>query len=239
MDRYGFQKHISQRFNEELESIRTRVLEMGGLVEAQLSQAVTAIVEGDSSLGEAVMTNDYKINALEVEIDERCNQLLVRRQPAASDLRFVVTVIKTITDLERMGDEAERIGRMAVQLAQRERPTNQYREIGHLGNLVKRMLHDTLDAFARTDVESALQIRQWDREIDKEYESIVRQMVTFMMEDPREIPRALETMWSARALERIGDRATNICEYVIYLVRGRDVRHTSWDRVQAELRDSR
>ncbi|MDH3283052.1 MAG: phosphate signaling complex protein PhoU [Gammaproteobacteria bacterium] len=239
MDRIDFRKHISQRFNAELEEVRTKVLEMGGLVETQLSDAVAAIVGGDSALGEAVMTNDYKINALEVEIDEECSQILVRRQPAAGDLRFVVTVIKTITDLERMGDEAERIGRMAVQLAQRERPKSQYSEMGHLGDLVQQMLHEALDAFARTDVEAALQIREKDRQIDKEYESIVRQMITFMMEDPRSIPRTLEILWSARALERIGDRATNICEYIIYLVRGRDVRHTSWDQVQTELRRSK
>jgi phosphate transport system protein len=228
-------RHTSQQYNAELEAIRGKVLKMGGLVEEQLVNALTAIVDGDSQLGEAVMTNDFKINALEVEIDEECNQILVRRQPAATDLRFIIAVIKTITDLERMGDEAERVGRMAVQLAERERPKNQYGEIRHLGEMVKRVVHDSLDAFARTDVEAAIRTREQDVEIDSEYEGIMRQLITFMMEDPRQIPRTLAVMWSVRALERIADRACNICEYVIYLVKGRDVRHTSWEKVQEEL----
>lgn len=227
--------HTSQQYNAELEDIRSKVLKMGGLVEDQLNSALSAIVEGDSGLGERVMTSDFKINALEVEIDEECNQILVRRQPAATDLRFVIAVIKTITDLERMGDEAERVGRMAVQLAERERPKNQYGEIRHLGEMVKRVVRDALDAFARTDVEAAIETRERDIEIDSEYESIMRQLITFMMEDPRQIPRTLAVMWSVRALERIADRACNICEYVIYLVKGRDIRHTSWEKVQQEL----
>lgn len=227
--------HTSQQYNAELEEIRSKVLKMGGLVEDQLNSALSAIVEGDSGLGERVMTSDFKINALEVEIDEECNQILVRRQPAATDLRFVIAVIKTITDLERMGDEAERVGRMAVQLAERERPKNQYGEIRHLGEMVKRVVRDALDAFARTDVEAAIEARERDIEIDSEYESIMRQLITFMMEDPRQIPRTLAVMWSVRALERIADRACNICEYVIYLVKGRDIRHTSWEKVQQEL----
>lgn len=227
--------HTSHQYNAELEDIRSKVLKMGGLVEEQLTNALTSIVEGDSGLGESVMASDFKINALEVEIDEECNKILVRRQPAATDLRFVIAVIKTITDLERMGDEAERIGRMAVQLAERERPKNQYGEIRHLGEMVKNVLRDSLDAFARTDVEAAIRTREQDVGIDNEYESIMRQLITFMMEDPRQIPRTLAVMWSVRALERIADRACNICEYVIYLVKGRDVRHTSWEKVQQEL----
>jgi len=228
-------RHTSQQFNAELEDIRGKVLKMGGLIEEQLTNALTAIVDGDSKLGELVMTNDFKVNALEVEIDEECNQILVRRQPAASDLRFVIAVIKTITDLERMGDEAERVGRMAVQLAERERPKNQYGEIRHLGEMVKRVVHDALDAFARTDAEAAMNTREKDLDVDNEYESIMRQLITFMMEDPRQIPRTIAVMWSVRSLERIADRACNICEYVIYLVKGRDIRHTSWDKVQKEL----
>lgn len=231
-------KHTVKRYNAELEEVRSKVLTMGGLVEQQLSDAITAITKGDSSLGEKVISGDYKINALEVEIDEECSQILARRQPIANDLRFVLAVIKTITDLERMGDEAERIGRMAVQLAQRDRPHGEYRELKHLGNMARHMLRCALDAFARTDVKAAVQTREQDEDLDKEYESIMRQMITLMMEDPRHIPRTLEVIWSARALERIGDRAGNICEYVIFLVKGRDIRHTSWEQVQAELRSS-
>lgn len=228
--------HTVKRYNAELEDVRSKVLNMGGLVEQQLSDAIAAITTGDSSLGEKVINGDYKINALEVEIDEECSQILARRQPIANDLRFVLSVIKTITDLERMGDEAERIGRMAVQLAQRDRPRGEYRELRHLGEMARHMLRCALDAFARTDLDAAVQTRERDKDLDAEYESILRQMITLMMEDPRHIPRTLEVIWSARALERIGDRASNICEYVIFLVRGRDVRHTSWEQVQAELR---
>ncbi len=237
METIDISHHTSQRYNAELEDVRNKVLTMGGLVEKQLADAITGILEGDSAIGEAVVTDDYKVNALEVEIDEECAWILARRQPAATDLRFLVAVIKTITDLERMGDEAERVGRMAIQLAQRERPKDQHRELRHLGDLVKEMVHNALDAFARTDVEAAVGTRAYDREVDREYESIMRQLITFMMEDPRHIPRTLEIMWSARSLERIADRAKNICEYVVYLVKGRDVRHTSWDQVQAELRE--
>lgn len=237
MERPHINHHISRQFNTELEEVRTRVLEMGGLVEKQLADALAALTEGDSARGELVVTSDYQINALEVAIDEECSRILARRQPAASDLRFLVSVIKTITDLERMGDEAERVGRMAVALSGREGATyNRQAEIRHLGNHVREMLHDALDAFARTDLELAAKVIGEDRRVDEEYESIIRQLITFMMEDPRSIPRALEVIWSARSLERIGDRACNICEYVIYFVKGRDVRHTSIEQIQREAR---
>lgn len=235
-DNFNLGQHTVKRYDNELEEIRSKVLAMGGLVSQQLTDAITAITTGDSGLGEKVMNSDYKINALEVEIDEECGQVLARRQPIAGDLRFILSVIKTITDLERMGDEAERIGRMAVQLAQHDRPRGEYRELKHLGEKASYMLNSALDAFARTDVEAAIHTREQDQDLDREYESIMRQMITLMMEDPRYIPRTLEAMWSARALERIGDRACNICEYVIFLVKGRDIRHTSWEKVQAELR---
>ena len=227
--------HISHQYNVELEEIRSHVLQMGGLVEQQIEQAMIALVKGDIALGEAVIMNDTKVNRLEVTIDEECNQIIARRQPAASDLRLVVAVIKTITDLERIGDEAEKIARMAVRLAGEERPKNNYAEIQTLGNHVRQMVHDALDAFARVDVEAALLTAREDRKADQEYEGAIRQLITYMMEDPRTISRVLNVIWAARALERIGDHARNICEYIIYFVKGKDIRHTSLDQVAQEI----
>ena len=238
MDKINLGHHISQQFNAELEDIRSRVLAMGGLVEQQIADALTALVDRDQRMAEIVVSNDYKVNAMEVALDDECNRVLARRQPTASDLRLVVAVIKTITDLERIGDEAERIGRMAMRLSGAEDTHNLYGQIEHLGNRVRQMLHDALDTFARMDPEMAVQVWQEDNKVDSEYEAIMRQLITYMMEDPRAIPRALDVMWSARALERIGDRSRNICEYVIYLVKGKDVRHTSLERMEQEAREN-
>ena len=224
--------HISKQFDAELEKIRHQVLTMGGLVEKQIADAVRSIAECDSELADLVIANDVKVNAIEVSIDEQCTQVLARRQPAASDLRLIVAVIKTITDLERIGDQAEKVARMGIRLAEIERPRNQYMEVLHLGERVQSMLHDALDAFARMDVEGALDIAKRDDKIDHEYEGILRQMVTFMMEDPRVIKRSLDVIWAIRALERMGDHAKNICEYIIYFVKGKDVRHVSFDKME-------
>jgi len=209
---------------------------MGGLVEEVLGKAITSVIEGDSSLGESIAGEDLKVNALEVAIDEECSRILATRSPAAGDLRLVVAVIKTITDLERIGDEAEKIGTIASRLASMERPENKYREIKHMGRIVSQMLHDALDAFARLDAVAALDVARRDDSVDEEYESIQRQAITFMMEDPRNIRRALEVMWIVRALERVGDHAKNICEYVIYMVHGKDVRHTRFEEIERHLR---
>jgi phosphate transport system protein len=227
--------HISRQFNAELEEIRNRVLQMGGLVEQQIELALIALVKGDTALGESVIRDDTKVNKLEVTIDEECSQIIARRQPAAGDLRLVVAVIKTITDLERIGDEAEKIARMAVRLAAEERPQNAYAELQTLGNHVRQMVHDALDAFARLDIEAAIRVAREDLKVDQKYDGLMRQMITFMMEDPRTISRMLNMIWAARALERIGDHARNICEYIIYLVKGKDVRHTSLDQIEKEL----
>jgi len=228
--------HISAQFNAELEEIRSKVLTMGGLVEQQTIDAVRALVEGDSKLGETAITNDYKVNALEVTIDEECSQILARRQPTAGDLRLVVAIIKTITDLERIGDEAEKIGHLAVHLAGMEGNKQHFSAINALGEYVQTMVHDALDAFARLDVEQALTVAKMDSKVDEQYNGITRQLITYMMEDPRSITRSLDVMFAARALERIGDHATNICEYVIYLVRGKDVRHTSIEQMEEAAR---
>ncbi len=232
MDNTSIPQHISQQFDAELDNLRKRVFTMGGLVEQQVIHAVSALVEGNADLADEVVTNDYKVNALEVEIDEECTHIIARRQPAASDLRLVIAVIKTITDLERMGDQAEKVARMGRHLADMERPSNGYIEIQSLGNNVQNMIHDALDAFVRMDADAAIAVAKQDLKIDQEYDGIMRQQMTFMMEDPRSIKRVLDVMWSARALERVGDHAKNICEYIIYLVKGKDVRHTSIEKIE-------
>ena len=218
--------HISKRFNKDIEDLRNNVLSMGGLVESQLQKAITAIVTGDSELGLKVANDDYKVNNLEVSIDEECSRILAMRAPAAGDLRLIVAIIKTITDLERIGDEAEKIGFLASRLAAMDRPADSYRELKTLGTHVLHMVRDAMNAFARLDVEESLEVVREDERVDEEYEAIQRQCITFMMEDPRTIKRVMNVTWTARSLERIGDHAKNICEYVIYMVEGRDVRHT-------------
>jgi phosphate transport system protein len=235
METADLSHHISRRFNEDLESVRTRVLAMGGLVEELLGKAVTALLEGDSSLGESLSADDLKVNAMEVAIDEECSRILATRSPAAGDLRLIVAIIKTITDLERIGDEGEKIGNIASRLAVMERPENKYREIKHMSRIVAEMVHDSLDAFARMDSQAALKVARRDRMVDEEYESIHRQCITFMMEDPRNIRRTLDVMWIVRSLERVGDHAKNICEYVIFMVHGKDIRHTRLEDVERAI----
>jgi phosphate transport system protein len=235
METSDLSHHISRRFNEDLEHVRTRVLAMGGMVEELLSKAINALIEGDSSLGESVSKDDLAVNGMEIEIDEECSRILATRAPAAGDLRLVVAVIKTITDLERIGDEGEKIGNISSRLAAMERPENKYREVKHMGRIVADMVHDALDAFARMDSQLAVKVARRDRMVDEEYEAIQRQCITFMMEDPRSIRRALDVMWIVRSLERVGDHAKNICEYVIYMAHGKDVRHTKLEDVERDL----
>lgn len=235
MEKSDLSHHYSQQFNTELEEIRTQVLSMGGLVEQQLEKAIDSLRSEKLSQAELVVANDYKVNAFDVDIDERCTKILALRQPTASDLRLVLTVIKTTADLERIGDEAKRVARMAIRNGASDPGRNLYLRIEHLGTQVRDMLHRTLDAFARTDLDEAIAVGHDDQKIDREYESIMRQSITYMMEDPRSIPLLMDIIWSARALERIGDRCCNICEYVIYFVKGKDVRHTSLEQIQKEF----
>lgn len=234
MDKLHLDQHISQQYNQELEDIRNKVLAMGGLVEKQVTNGLRALVENDGDLATEVSESDYQVNAMEVEIDEECIQVLARRAPTASDLRLIVAVIKVITDLERIGDEAEKLGRFAAELSGSNRTLEYRRELRHLGGLVQSMLHDSLDAFARLDSRMALKVAQRDDDVDVEYDNLTRLLTTHLVEDPRRVSDLLKITWCARALERIGDHSVNICEYVVYLVKGRDIRHTD---ISAEAAD--
>ena len=235
MDNLNLGHHISRQFNEELEDIRNKVLQMGGIVEEQLGRAVKALVEGNTTLAKQVVTDDYRVNALEVEIDEECTRIVARRQPAASDLRLVMAVIKTITDLERIGDEAKRVARMVEEELNGAMAEDVRHELEHMGNLVREMLRMILDAFARLDVESAVRVVKADNRVDVKYVSITRQLMTYMAQDPKSIPRILNILWAARAMERMGDRCGNIAEYIFYLVHGRDIRHTEVDDAVVDI----
>ncbi|MGA0937957.1 MAG: phosphate signaling complex protein PhoU [Sedimenticolaceae bacterium] len=231
----GYTDHTSSSFNADLERVRSSVLEMGGLIEAQLDKAITALRDSNITLAEDVIVTDTEINRYDVSIDEGCTRIFALRAPAASDLRLVQTVIRTTTDLERIGDEIKRVAKMAIANSKGSASASLYNRVEHLGNSVKATLHRALDAFARMDVDAAIEVAGEDKRIDQEYESMMRQLMTYMMEDPRSIPRILDIMWAARSLERIGDRCQNICEYIIYYVKGKDVRHTSLDSIRAEF----
>ena len=215
--------------------MRNSVLNMGGLVEEQFDRALKALTDADSSLGLRVAEDDVKVNKMEVAIDEECSRILATRAPTAGDLRLIIATIKTITDLERIGDEAEKIGALAARLAALERPSTNYRELRNLARHVKQMIHGALDAFARLDTQQALEVVKADEVVDEEYETIYRQSITFMMEDPRSIRRVMDLTWTARALERIGDHAKNICEYVIFMAHGKDIRHSGLENIEAEV----
>jgi len=227
--------HYSQQFNSELEGIRSRVLSMGGLVESQLGTAISALNQGEIDSAESVVANDCEVNACDVDIDERCTTILALRQPTASDLRLVLAVIKTTADLERIGDEAKRVARMVIRVVGDTHDESLVGQIVHLGEQVQQMLHRALDAFARMDIQAAINIVDEDIDIDREYESVVRQSMARMMEDPSSIPKVLDMIWAARGLERIGDRCCNISKYVIYFVKGKDIRHTSLEQIKKEL----
>jgi phosphate transport system protein len=232
-----YMHHISGQFNAELEGLRNQMLEMGGKVEQQLASAVEALIAMDSGRAEVIIDQDHEVNQMEMSIDDQCASILARRQPAASDLRLVVTVIKVNTDIERIGDEAAKIARQAVKLAEEGMSPSNYVEVRHIGAHVASMLRNALDAFARLDVDMAVEVVKDDSNVDKEYGSAMRSLVTFMMEDPRAIGAILNEMWALRSLERIGDHASNIAEHVVYLVRGLDVRHQSLESFVEQVQD--
>jgi len=220
-------EHSSKAYDTELEGIRSKVLLMGGMVETMFLDAMTCFRIGNTERAERVIAEDSNVNQLEVQLDDQCSHLIVKRQPTANDLRTVMATLKVITDLERIGDEAAKIARIAKALHARGAVTlNHYEMVRTIATATSDLLHDALDAFARSDEKAALQLIAQDAVIDHEYRSIMRNLITFMMEDPRTISAALDTMWVAKAIERIGDHAKNIAEYVIYVVEGKDIRHT-------------
>ena len=228
--------HTSRQFDAELEAVRVRVLQMGGLVESQLQLAIESLSSGDEESVDRIIADDHLVNALEVEIDESCNRIIVLRQPAANDLRLVITVIKTITDLERIGDEAKKIARMAkLQLHRNSLFLPRYTEIKLDAVLVLEMLHKSLDAFARFDLSCAAQVVRQDEQIDEKYRATMSYLISFMIGDPRTISTALDILFVAKAIERIGDHAKNISEYVVYAANRRDVRHVTVEEIEREV----
>ena len=228
-------EHTSKQFNAELESVRARVLQMGGLVETQINSAIEALTTGNVALAEQVVIDDHRVNALEVGIDEDCTHIIARRQPAAADLRMIMAIVKTITDLERIGDEAQKIARMTKLIYSQDRLlAPRYPEIKYVASIALDMLKRALDAFARLDVAAAAQVVKQDRLVDEQFRGIMRQLITFMMEDARTISTSIEILFIAKAIERIGDHAKNMAEYVVYLVKGKDVRHITAEEFERE-----
>ena len=218
-------RHISEQYDTELDAVRTRLMEMGGLVEQLVKDACTALVTHDYAAAQQVRDDDERVNQIEVELDDKCIQIIARRQPAASDLRTLISIMKASTDLERVGDEAGRIAKTAQAVSDMDFPESQYADVRNLQERVTSLLGGALDAFARLDAERAQQLIMEDAEIDHGYAAIVRQMITTLEKSPAMAEHAVNVIWAARALERIGDHAKNLCEYVVYLVRGKDVRH--------------
>ena len=231
MDKSSIGQHISAQFNKELLDIHHKVLVMGGLVERQVKLAIQAVVTGGMVLGEQVIKQDYEIDALEKTIDQECMTILALRQPTAFDLRLLIGVIKIIDEIERIGNKAERVAEMAIKLGRVNNLRAHY-ELEHMAELVKGMLHDALHGFARMTHEDASTIIERDQQVDNEYESILRQLILRMMEDPRNITRSLEALETIRALERMGDHACNIAEHLVYMVKGEDLRLSKLEKKQ-------
>ena len=228
-------EHTLKQFDAELEAVRARVLQMGGLVEEQIVRAMEALATGKTQIAVRVVDDDHKVNSLEVAIDEECSTIIARHQPAAVDLRTLMMVVKTITDLERIGDEAAKIARMTQLIYEADRPfVPRTNEIRHMADIALAMLRNSLDAFARLDLTVAAKVVRQDDRVDDAFRAILRQLITFMMEDPRTISHSIEILFIVKAIERIGDHAKNMSEYVVYMVKGKDVRHTGPEGVERE-----
>ena len=227
--------HISQQFNTDLEELKKHMLEMGGMVEKQFSGAMQALIGADSTLGERIAAADDLLDQMEMKIDEECNLIIARRQPAARDLRLVLAIVKAIRDLERIGDESSKIAKAAIKMSEQGEFPEGIVDLRSLGDKVQRMVNSALDSFARYDAEAAIAVVQEDKSVDNDYAIAMRSMVTFMMEDPSTISKVLNVLWALRAMERVGDHAKNICEHVIYMVAGTDVRHLNPNKMSAKI----
>lgn len=231
MENLNLNRHISGQFNNELESVRNQVMQMGGLIEQQLSDALSAMADNDIELARKVIVKDNDVNQFETTVDKDCARIIAKRQPAASDLRLILTIMKTVTELERVGDSVAAIAKMIV--ANHGQKVPSLIGLENMGQIVLKMLHDSLDAFTRLDLPAAVAVHNEDKKVNRQYESILRELMTFMMEDPRSIPFVLKVLASARSIERIGDRCQNICEQVVYLVKGIDVRHATEEEINS------
>lgn len=219
--------HLSTQFDEDLELLRSRVLEMGGLVESQINMTTKAYTDNSSATILDVLENDHEVNKLEKQIDDDCIHVIAMRQPTASDLRLVMAISKMVTDLERSGDEIKKMAKSIRRIQERDVSVlKSASDVRHIANIASQQLRSALDAFARLDAKEAKNIIEIDQTLDQEFKSIVRQLITYMMEDPRSITTALDIITISRAIERVGDHAKNIAEQVIYIVEGKDVRHT-------------
>ncbi|TEW45091.1 phosphate signaling complex protein PhoU [Psychromonas algicola] len=231
MENLNINRHISGQFNNELESVRNQIMQMGGLIEQQLADALTAMADNDLELARKVIVKDNDVNLFETKVDQDCSQIIAKRQPAASDLRLILTIMKTVTELERVGDSVTSIAKMIIENHGQKVPS--LIGLENMGQIVLKMLHNALDAFTRLDLHTAISVHNEDKKVNRQYESILRELMTFMMEDPRSVPFVLKVLASARAIERIGDRCQNICEQVIYLVKGIDVRHATEEEINS------
>ncbi|MDE2418238.1 MAG: phosphate signaling complex protein PhoU [Burkholderiales bacterium] len=230
-------KHLSTQFDSELTSVSSRVMELGGLVESQIRQAIYALSQFSVEVANEVSANESRVNAMEVEIDHLLSTIIARRQPTAGDLRLLIAISKTTANLERVGDEAEKIARMVRSIIQSGAPRSlPSLELRVASDLASGLLNKALDAFARLDVNAAVSILKEDDLIDAEFDGFVRKLITYMMEDPRMISPSLDLLFLAKAIERIGDHAKNIAEFIIYVVKGEDVRHASMEKIESVVR---
>lgn len=232
-----YSKHSSRQFNDELESLRTDLLTMGGNVERQVAEAMEALMNSDEDLAESARALDNETNALEKKIYAKSTQIIARRQPAAVDLRLLVSINRAVVDLERIGDEATRIAKYAIELSSADGVSGGLREVRHISELVSEMLKDVLTAFARLDMDLAFTVVKRDPNVDEEYTSAIRSLITYMMEDQRNISHILNVIWVLRSLERIGDHACNLAEHLVYQVSGEDVSHSSIDEIGEAIQD--